>query len=314
MSTLVEERRATFVQVAEVWIPNGDFLTHAAGDYAGKSKFGEMSSNERFAKGEGLPGKAWAEKRPIVLRQFDGSYFKRTEAARAAGLTCAVAIPVFAEDTLKAVLVVFCADDDRHVGAIEVWEEQEGVLRLDGGYYGAATELEEVSKNIAFAKGKGLPGAVWSANTPIMLSDLGGKYGFVRTRSASDAGLKTGIGIPIPVPGEKTYVATLLSAPSTPIARRFEIWDARAARVGSHRKAIRIDGICEVDGPLWPKENPPIEVKSVGVWEGPIGQVLGSGRPHLVDNGIGLPAGYRSMIALPVYKKSELAYIVAWYL
>ena len=40
--------------------------------------FEEASRQTRFAKGEGLPGKAWAEARPVVLKAFDGSYFKRT--------------------------------------------------------------------------------------------------------------------------------------------------------------------------------------------------------------------------------------------
>ena len=41
------------------------------------------------------------------------------------------------------------------------------------------------------------------------------------------------LGLPVPVPGNRAYVLTLLSARGTPIARRFEIWDARAAKVGS---------------------------------------------------------------------------------
>ncbi len=105
----------TFVRVAEVWIPKEGKLVHAEGDYAHSHAFAEASVAESFAKGEGLPGRVWESGKPIVLKEFDGSYFKRTEAAAEAGLTSAVAIPVFAEDTLKAVLVLFCSSDADHI-------------------------------------------------------------------------------------------------------------------------------------------------------------------------------------------------------
>lgn len=309
-----ETSPVTFVQVAEVWIPEGDTLVHAAGDYAGNDAFAAASVHESFAKGEGLPGRAWAEKRPVVLKEFDGSYFKRTEAAKQAGLTSAVAIPVFAEDTLKAVLVVLCGGDDDHWGAIEVWEDRENALKLADGYYGAATSFEQVSQQTQFAHGQGLPGGVWAANTPILMRDIGQGHAFVRAAAAGAAGLKTGLGLPVPVPGNQSFVLTLLSAPNTPIAHRFEIWDARHERVGAEKKAMRIDGTCERDGPLWPKENPPLDAVTVGAWQGPIGKVLGSGLPHVQADGTGLPADYRMMVALPIYHDTELAFVVAWYL
>lgn len=314
MEELSKQSSVTFVQVAEVWVPEGDTLVHAAGDYAGNEAFAAASVRESFAKGEGLPGRAWAQGRPVVLKEFDGSYFKRTEAAKEAGLTSAVAIPVFAGDILQAVLVVLCGGDEDHVGAIEVWEDREGALTLADGYYGAAANFEEVSKQVQFAHGQGLPGGVWAANTPILLRDIGKGSAFVRSESAGAAGLKTGLGLPIPVPGDQTFVLALLSAPNTPIARRFEIWDARTEVVGAEKKALRMDGTCEREGPLWPKENPPLDAVTVGAWQGPVGQVLGSGLPHVQANATGLPAGYGSMVALPIYHDTELAYVVAWYL
>jgi hypothetical protein len=47
---------------------------------------------------------------------------------------------------------------------------------------------------------------------------------------------------------------------------------------------------------------------------GPIGQVLASGLPVIESAALGLAAGYSSMVALPIYRGSELAFIVAWYL
>lgn len=129
-------------------------LIYAGGDYNGLEGFEETSRQTSFAKGEGQPGKAWAEARSVVLKAFDGSYFKRIEAAKEAGLTSAVAIPLFDGVELKAVLVVLCSDDASRIGAIEVWsDDTDGMLKPTEGYYGAAEEFEFVSKHTHFPRG-----------------------------------------------------------------------------------------------------------------------------------------------------------------
>lgn len=308
LDTLATAR--TFIEVTELWVPEGDRLQLAAGNYGALTDFAAVSGAESFAKGEGLPGKAWAEARPVVLKGFEGSYFKRTEAARAAGLTSAVALPIFAGEVLKAVLVVLCSDDEARTGAIEVWREKDGLLMLDDGYYGAAKHFEWVSQHTHFPRGQGLPGGVWAAATPILMRDLGSGYRFIRAESAGRAGLTTGLGIPVPVPGGATYVLTLLSARGTPIARRFEIWDARAAKVGRSNDAVLVDGICARVGRLWDDETE----RRVGAWQGLIGRVLGTGLPVIESGAPEQTAGYDAMVALPVYRGAELAHIVAWYL
>ena len=313
MDGVIDTAPRTFVEVAEVWVPEDGRLRLAAGNYGTLDAFAETSRATTFGKGEGLPGKAWDEARPVVLKAFDGSYFRRTEAAHAAGLTAAVAIPVFAGATLKAVLVVLCGDatgnaGGERIGAIEVWEERDGTLYLDDGYYGAANHFEWVSRHTHFPKGQGLVGGVWAARTPILMRDLGSGYRFVRADSAGKAGLTTGLGLPIPVPGGKTYVLTLLSARGTPLARRFEIWDARVGRVGGTGEAVLSDGICEREGPLWDDE---LE-RRTAAWKGVVGRALGSGVPAVEAKG---PAthGYDGVVALPIHQGGELSHVVAWY-
>ena len=148
----------SFIKASEIWLPEGETLVFDAGDYGPLAAFADVSSQSQFAHGEGLPGKAWAEGCPIVLDQFDGSYFQRTVAAHEAGLTCAIAIPVFADDALKAVLVVLCGGDAGHIGAIEVWEDRDDRLHLEAGYYGAAEDFGTASQDVVFAHGEGLPG------------------------------------------------------------------------------------------------------------------------------------------------------------
>lgn len=314
MDSETRQSTGTFVRVAEVWIPKDGKLVHAEGDYSNSPAFAKASFAESFAKGEGLPGKVWESGKPIVLKEFDGTYFKRAEAAAEAGLTSAVAIPVFAEKTLKAVMVLFCSSDIEHMGAIEVWQDVQERLTLLDGYYGSATEFETASKNISFGYGQGLPGGVWAANTPILKRDIARAGSFLRSEQAAAVGLKTGLGLPIPSPDDKTYVLTVLSAPNTPIARRFEIWDARPECVGATRKAMLIDGLCEREGALWAQQNPPVDPPMADAWKGPVGQVLGTGLPYVQREGAGLPAAYTSMFALPIYHGADLAYVVACYL
>jgi len=304
----------TFIRVAEVWTPDGDLLRLTDGEYGKLSVFADISRNASFAKGEGLPGRAWTEERPIILNDLNDQSFVRSEAATEAGLTSAVAIPVFAAEELRAVLVLFCGADAEHAGAIEIWEDRDGRLVLDDGYYGHAQGFADVSRTISFGHGLGLPGCVWAANAPILMSDIGRTGAFVRGQSASEARLKTGLGVPIPVPHGRKFVLTLLSAPHTPIARRFELWDARPQRVGPNQRAELIDGICEREGQLWPQQNPPVDPKIVSAWEGPVGRILGSGQPQVLAGPTGLPEKYTQMIALPVYHETEVAYVAAWYL
>lgn len=309
MDVALDAPAKTFIEVTEVWVPEGDTLVLAEGNYGELAAFEEASRRTSFKKGDGLPGKAWAEERPVVLKGFDGSYFKRTEAAADAGLTSAVAIPLFDGAKLKSVLVVLCGDDENRTGAIEVWAEKDGLLMLDDGYYGNAKHFEWVSQQTHFPSGQGLPGGVWAAETPILMRDLGSGYRFIRSESAGKAGLTTGLGLPIPVPLNRNYVLTLLSARGTPIARRFELWDARDAKVGKANEAVLIDGICAREGALWDEDNE----RRVIAWQGLIGRVLGTGLPVVEGGSPGLAAGYDSFVALPIHIGGELSHIVAWY-
>ncbi|SMY09172.1 GAF domain-containing protein [Flavimaricola marinus] len=317
MNVVAHTSTEPFIRVAEVWVPKGERLVCSAGDYNGLDGFEAASRKTSFAKGEGLPGKAWSEARPVVLKSFDGSYFQRTEAAKEAGLTAAVAIPVFAEATLLAVLVVLCGDDAVRTGAIEVWTtDADDMLTLDDGYYGAAEEFEFVSRHTHFPRGQGLPGGVWASDTPILMRDLGAGYKFIRASAAGKAGLTTGIGFPVPVPGGSPYILTLLSALGTPIARRFEIWDARAARMGKSGNAVLIDGVCERAGALWKDDGDGLnsDAPTASPWKGVIGQVLGTGLPVVARKNVGLPEGYNAFVGLPIHRGGGLSHVVAWYI
>lgn len=113
----------TFIKVTEIWIPGQDRTRRelAAGAYGELEDFKVASEQTRFNYYEGLPGTAWAMGKPVVIKEFTHSCFKRTETAKNAGLTCAIGIPVFSGEFLMAVVVFLCGDDEEHAGAIEVW-------------------------------------------------------------------------------------------------------------------------------------------------------------------------------------------------
>ena len=74
----------TFIRVVEVWVPDADgtLLEFGGGLYGNTRGFGAVSRRMCFGRGEGLPGQAWDQGRPIMLKQLDGSYFRRSPRRR----------------------------------------------------------------------------------------------------------------------------------------------------------------------------------------------------------------------------------------
>jgi len=207
----------TFIRVVELWVPD---RTRTRLEFGGclcseeYSEFKAVSENALFAFDEGLPGKAWAAGHPVILTEFANSYFKRTDEAIEAGLTCGVALPVFAGEFLMAVMVLFCGDDEKHVGAIELWHndpEKSHEMGLVDGYYGTADMFEFNSRHTKFPRGFGLPGRAWKAGMPLIIKDLHNAKGFLRWEEASEIGINCGVGIPYSTPPDQTWVMTFLS-------------------------------------------------------------------------------------------------------
>ncbi len=310
----------TFIRCVEVWVPDLDHsLLEFASGYYGDTKvfFGAASRQMCFGRGEGLPGQAWELRRPVVLNELQGHGFRRSKAAAAEGLTSAVAWPVFAGESLRAVVVILCGDDEAHVGAIELWrnEENDADLKLDAGYYGGTAELFEfVSRNTRFRKGTGLPGLAWESGLPVFMPDLGKGSKFIRANSAEQVGINRGFGLPCPVPGPDTYVMAMLSALATPLVRRFEIWLPDAAGTA----LARTQGHCEVEGTL----RAVASADGVPAGQGVLGQALATGTPAVAQPAGEQPgpvgfaargAGLKAVVALPVISAERVVAVVAWY-
>ncbi|MFB9263876.1 GAF domain-containing protein [Bradyrhizobium erythrophlei] len=310
----------TFIRVVELWVPD---RTRTRLEFGGSlcsaefTEFRAVSETALFAYDEGLPGKAWASGHPIILTSFANSYFRRTDEAVEAGLTCGVALPVFAGEFLMAVMVLFCGDDATHVGAVELWHndpDKSHEMGLVDGYYGTADMFEFNSRHTKFPRGFGLPGRTWKAGMPLIIKDLHNSKGFLRWEEASEIGINCGVGIPYTT-GEETWVVTFLSAQATPIARRFEIWVPNEARTA----LVFHSGDCSKQADLAAL----YAAKTIRRGEGSIGGAWATGMPALNEHlkqdesiaaSLARTSGMNQVVVLPVIENALLKAVLAWYL
>jgi hypothetical protein len=305
----------SFIRATEFWLPNADRsqLEFGGGLYGPQAQMARVSRDMFFGRGEGLPGRAWEEGRPVMLHGFEGSYFKRTAAALADGLTCGIALPIFLGEYLSSVVVFFCGDDEAHAGAIELWHNDPASskdMTLADGYYGrTADTFEYLSRRTSFRPGIGLPGMAWQQRAPVFLPDLGRSSGFLRADSAVKVGINRGLALPCSSPGRQAHVLAFLSALGTPIAQRVEIWSPDAA---GQRLRLRA-GFCETAGVLADAG------ESLERGQGSIGRTWLTGLPSMSTDLASEPGaaaalpGLATLAVLPVLDQARFVAAVALY-
>jgi hypothetical protein len=224
---------STFIKVIEIWTPTSSHGELALVDalYGRYEELKRVSEQQVFNFDDGLPGKAWSSASPQIITDLEHSYFRRKDVAIRAGLNVGIAVPVFVGEFLQAVVVFLCgevsAEEKKLTGAIELWakhNDKSNELALVDGYYGSLKKLEETSRRIQFTKGNGLPGTVWDYRIPIIVSNMSDSSLFKRASAAAIEGITSAIGMPFNYYTDREYILTFLSAHSTPIALRFEIW------------------------------------------------------------------------------------------
>lgn len=310
-----------FVRAAEVWLPSQDhtLLEFGAGLFGDALSFAATSRAMCFGRAEGLPGDAWDQGRPILLKQFEGSHFRRTSAAKLAGLTCAVALPFFVAGELSAVLVLFGSDDGSCTGALELWRNDPRIssdMTLVDGYYGGVAEaFEAISRDTYLPRGVGLPGMAWQRDEVVMMSELSEATRFLRGEQATDAGIRRGLALPCSTLGHASYVLTLLSGGDTPITRRVERWVLDLAG----ERLQRAGGYCEVLGAL---DAQPLGIDFLALRDNAATTLL-AGKPVLLDKlteGDGplgtaaLACGSSSAVCIPILVEDKTTEIAVLYL
>lgn len=214
----------SFVQAVEVWVPDGQCLRHRSGAYGRHTALAEASEHLTFMRGQGLPGQAWEDRKPLVWDRLD-ERFSRRSLAESAGLDAGVAFPIYRGDSIIALVSMLCGSRDQTGGCIEVWEPNDlRELALTSGYYGQLGAFEDISRLIRFQRGRGLPGIVWERGLPHIIPDLRSSSAFIRAAAARTSGIAAGLGIPLYQGKEVAQLLVLLSATSTPLARAFEVW------------------------------------------------------------------------------------------
>lgn len=306
----------TFIKAVECWVPGVDrrHLEYGGGLYGQATRFGVLSRRLCFGRGEGLPGKAWELGHPLLLKQFEGSYFRRTAAAHTDGLTGALAWPIFAGEYLNAVLVVFFGDGEDHAGAIEQWcndpVESKDMQLLDGHYGRTAEAFEFLSRRTTFRRGTGLPGLAWDSGMPVFMGDLGKGARFLRAQSALKVGINRGFAWTCSGTDGRHHVVAMLSALDTPIVRRFEVWQREGNCLA------RMSGFCEGEGEIGP--GPTLVERG----QGTLGSAFLTGAPAFCDDagsepgGLGArlrAAGLSTVVAIPVLRDARCVAVMAWY-
>lgn len=296
-----------FIKASEVWAPapDGHELQLVSGSYGDLHEFRAASERHRFGFDRGLPGTAWAARRPLLMRT-NSETFERREAAAEAGITVAIALPTFAGEFLTGVVVFLCGDDADNVGAIEIWHcdtTRSYDMALLDGYFGRLEHFEFVARHTSFRQGVGLPGIVWETGRPAVFHDLGRSHKFVRATGAGEAGITTGLGLPASTDPAQPHVLAFLSALGTPIARQIEIWNCDGDEL------VFDDGYHEAGTDLTTRH----AGVRIGPRNGPLGAALFRGMP-VVSTEVG-PAGDElgctSLVAIPMLDDARCTSVVA---
>lgn len=313
---------ATFIKAAEVWIPSADgtLLEFGCGGFGPARSFATISRSMCFGRGEGLPGRAWEEGRPVLLRQFEGSIFQRTAAARTAGMDCAIALPLYLHDRLTSVLVVFCGHVPGQAGALELWHHDPRITTdmtlVDGAYGPGAQAFEAISQETYLPRGVGLPGLAWQRGEAVFVEDLPAAPGrFLRSEEAAAAGLLRGLAIPAGSRLADRHVVAFLASARLPLAHRIERWVPDAAQ----SELRRVEAFSELHGG-----------RSSGIAQLPLSST-GSSLVKALQRGVpvindfpadepGSPAaaavgiGATALVAIPVVWEDAVVEVVALYL
>jgi PAS domain S-box-containing protein len=97
------------------WDPRRDALTcrafwSAPADADGPTAFELATREVALAPGEGVPGQAWEQRRPIIVGDVYANHFARAEEARALGLCSGLAFPAVGRDGPLALLTFYSRD------------------------------------------------------------------------------------------------------------------------------------------------------------------------------------------------------------
>jgi len=301
---------SAFIKATEIWEPNREKteLTLAKGHYGPHKEFETYSRRISFGYNEGLPGRAWAQKCPIILEELSGSCFSRIEMAEKIGLTTAIAMPIFAGEYLHAVILFLCGGSEVQAGAIEIWtklRQHRCEMELKEGYYGSMEAFERRSRSIRVMFGQELPGTVWKTQMPHLIKEPGQSETFLRARQALRAGITSALALPASMIEDDGCVLAFLSADDSPIARRFEIWVPDE----TGEALVFRDGYCHEGTDLKALHG----LTRLGKHTTQQGNVYKTGYPLLTGDAGSVDTPFDSLLAVPILGNGFCKAVVLFY-
>lgn len=140
-------------------------------------------------------------------------YAERTLAART-GVTAALAASRNLEEAAPRIVAAVCQNLGWSYGALWAVDQARGVVRLVGGWHEADRELDaflEAGRDIAFARGIGVPGRVWATGQAHWIGDVRADGNLPRAAAAASAGLRAAVAFPVKLADEVLGVLEFFS-------------------------------------------------------------------------------------------------------
>lgn len=217
------------VKGIEVWTPDADqtVLQLSQSCYRDAAAFREASREMSFRRGEGLPGRVWELRAPCFLRELITTDFVRRKEAGAAGMTTAIAFPIFCDSRVQAVVLILLDSRHQMKAAFESWrmDHDTRTMHLAGGTYINCESLRRLSEFVHLPIGQGLPGVATERRRPYItarfIDDINAARGIAFTAEQ----LTSGVSIPLTDSGLETDdVFVLLNSEATPMFSLLQLW------------------------------------------------------------------------------------------
>lgn len=167
-----------------------------------------------------------------------------------------LALPLLSSEGVRACVSLLWQIVPEFAAALEIWRPvASGVLRLGDSFYAPQPVFQRVSRRMAFSVLEGLPGLTFDAAKPVIFETLSQNKGFLRAEAAAEAGLTTGLGIPVWGDNTVSCAVVLLSSAATPLACACEVWHpgAQAAtRAAKGSRSLKLDSSYTLATPYKP--------------------------------------------------------------
>ena len=202
-------------------------------------------------------------------------------------------------------------DNDRSMlqGA-EVWVPKGEVLVPSSGAYGPHWDFQQLSARLAFRRGEGLPGAVWSTERALLWRDLG--VHFVRAELAKAAGIDTALGVPVHRGREVIAVVVLLLTLRCRSPGCVELWDEDPDLSVLRHAGGHYSGCAEFESLSHLIQFPAGTGLPGGTWAAGAPVVLPDVRyaNTFIRAGLAAQCGLQLGVGLPVYHRQRIQQVV----